>query len=492
MGVCSVSGGDLRTEIKVSQFTVLFRIGGAPMIAFLKAHKRAIVISLVCAYAAYLLIYPDEFGRIVDLIFFALLLTFIASQLFWVGRLVDLGERFLPGKPRRGWLALVAGLVYLFFYLYSYPSIESTNVHVFRAADWRLSSVIIEATFWWWLVGSLAGFVLVIFFGIFDRAVRGAAWVYRKARTATPTHASALEPESIPLDPPSPSRRRFLEQTAVLVSATPFVASAYGLLYERLDVEVTHPRIWLPRLPKAFEGFRIAQLSDIHISPFTTADQIRRCVTIANGTKADLIVITGDYISWDPEAQGDVVSALAELRAPFGVFGCLGNHEQESGTEESITRLFAAKGIRMLRQERAPIRLGGDTLNLIGMDESRGQSHSEWQQDVHRRLRQVKDLMMPGTVNILLVHYPNVFDYVTELGIDLTLAGHTHGGQLSVEFIHRGLSLAHLDSPYDSGLYEKAGSQLYVNRGIGTTGFPIRFGARPEITLFELTRLTTG
>ena len=94
---------------------------------------------------------------------------------------------------------------------------------------------------------------------------------------------------------------------------------------------------------------------------------------------------------------------------------------------------------------------------------------------------------MPDTVNILLSHYPGVFDSAAELGIDLTLAGHTHGGQLSLEFIHRGLSLAHLLSRYDSGWYEKAGSRLYVNRGIGTVGFPIRFGARPEITLLELT-----
>ncbi len=459
----------------------------ARVIGFFRAHKRLIAFTLVLAYVVFLLIHPVPYPRSYELIGGAINLMLLASQIFWIRRALDLGERFLPRKPRRAWLAVIACLIYLFFFIYSYPSIESTNDHVFRAADRRLSSVIIEAAFWWWLVGSLFGFVLVIFFGIVDRVARSAVWVYRRARKAAAAHTSALEPESIPLDPPSPARRRFLEQAAVAVSATPFVAAGYGLLYERLDVEVVHQRIRLAHLPKSFEGFRIAQLSDIHISPFMNARQIRRCVTIANGTKAELIVMTGDYITWDPEAQGEVVSALAGLQAPFGVFGCLGNHEQESATEDSISRLFAAKGIRMLRLERAPIRLGGETLNLIGMDESGGRSEAEWEQDVHRRLRQVKGLMIPGTVNILLVHYPNVFDYVAELGIDLTLAGHTHGGQLSLEFIHRGLSLAHLLSPYDSGLYEKAGRQLYVNRGIGTTGFPIRVGARPEVTLLELT-----
>ena len=95
---------------------------------------------------------------------------------------------------------------------------------------------------------------------------------------------------------------------------------------------------------------------------------------------------------------------------------------------------------------------------------------------------------MPDTVNILLSHYPEAFDRAVELGIDLTLAGHTHGGQLSLEFVHRGLSLSRLETPYVSGWYEKLGGRLYVNRGIGTTGFPIRLGAPPEITVFELTR----
>jgi len=238
---------------------------------------------------------------------------------------------------------------------------------------------------------------------------------------------------------------------AIAVSATPFVAAAYGLLYSRLDVEVTHRRIALARLPKSFEGFRIAQLSDIHISSFMPADEIRRCVAIANQLKTDLVVLTGDYLSWDPAAQGEVVQALAGLHAPHGVFGCLGNHESITQTEESITRLFAAQGIRILRQERASIQWQGATINLIGCDDS--------QPDI----KGIKHLAMPDTVNILLVH--NVgradFDRAAEFGIDLTLMGHTHGGQLSLEFLRRGLSFARLETPYVSGWYEEPGSRLY-------------------------------
>jgi predicted MPP superfamily phosphohydrolase len=452
-------------------------------------HWRIFLACLIAIFAVFQLIYPDEFGRFLDMAFLAIFVMLIASQFFWVRRVLEVVQRFLPGNPRRSWLAVVTFLIYLFFFIYSYPAIESTNTHVFRAADLRLSSVLIVAIFWWWLVGSWAGFGLVMVFWTADLATRSAAWVYNKVRQvavrqfATPAHGT------IALDPPSPARRRFLERSAVAVGAAPFVAAGYGLLYERLDVEITNRRIRLARLPKTFEGFRIAQLSDLHISPYMTGDELRRCVTLTNATKADLIVMTGDYVTWDPEAQGDAVQALAGLRAPYGVFGCLGNHEEESSTEESITRLFAAQGIRMLRQESLPIRVRGETINLMGIDCPRSllAEEAEYRRDLNRRLRRL--VVTPDTVNILLSHYPGVFDRAAELGIDLTLAGHTHGGQLSLEFIHRGLSLAHFLSRYDSGWYEKpGGQQLYVNRGIGTIGFPIRFGARPEITVLELAR----
>jgi predicted MPP superfamily phosphohydrolase len=331
----------------------------------------------------------------------------------------------------------------------------------------------------------MLAFLLVIAFGAADRVVRAAGWVYRRARTAIHKHTAAPDAETTLL---SPGRRRFLEQTAVLVSATPFVATGYGLLYERQNVEVVRQRVRLARLPKAFEGFRIAQLSDIHIGPFTTAEYIRRCVAITNGLEPDLIALTGDYICWDPEAQGEVVRVLAGLRAPHGVYGCMGNHEADVGIEDSITRLFAAQGIRMLRQERAPIRLGDEMLNLIGIDHGNAPD-AERQVEGDRRLQRLKALVMPNTVNILLIHYPHAFgDH--ELGIDLTLSGDIHGGgQLSLDFIHRGLNLGSLMGvPYIRGLYENGGEQLYMNRGIGITGFPIRLGARPEITVLELAR----
>jgi predicted MPP superfamily phosphohydrolase len=409
----------------------------------------------------------------------------IASQVFWVVRVVDLGERFIPGKPRRGWLTAIASVVCLFFFAYNmgpWPIPRGNSTHL------TLRSVLFQAPFWWWFVGSWVGFGLVMVFWTIDRGGHAVAWVYRKTRKAAAGH-SAPVPAATALDPPSPARRQFLEQAAVTVGAVPFLAAAYGLLYGRLDVEVTRQRIALARLPKAFEGFRIVQLSDFHISPFMTAEEIRRCVTIANGLKADLVALTGDYFADDPEAQAEVVQALAGLRAPFGVFGCLGNHEIYTEAEDSITRLFAAEGIRILRQERVPIQSHGEVLNLIGVDYQQMRfSNDHDGHVVDRYLEGSEKLVMPDMVNILLSHNPNSFDRAAELGIDLTLAGHSHGGQLALSFINRGLALVRPETPYVSGWYEKLGSQLYVNRGIGTTGPPIRLGARPEITVLELAR----
>jgi predicted MPP superfamily phosphohydrolase len=326
-------------------------------------------------------------------------------------------------------------------------------------------------------VSSILGFIMVLALWVLYRAFRAALWTTRKVTLPSRAELS------------SPARRHFLEQTTVAVGAIPFAVCAYGLLYGRLNLEITRKRIKLRRLPKAFDSFRIAQLSDIHIGPFMPAEEIRKFVALANQLKPDLVVLTGDFVTWDASTQGAVVQALAALKAPFGVFGCLGNHEMWTETEDSITRLFAQEGIRILRQQRAVIESGGETLNLIGVDfqtHRRLGRHGEG--FVQTYLEGVETLVVPKTANLLLSHNPNSFDRAAQLGIDLTLAGHTHGGQVTLEFVHRNISPSNLITKYVEGWFEKNGAQLYVNRGIGTIAVPIRLNATPEITIFELVR----
>jgi hypothetical protein len=212
-------------------------------------HWRAIILLLVLAGVAFLVPRSDEVGRF-ELILLVLLVVFIASQIFWIGRLIYVEAWFFPGRRRRLWLAIITVALYLFVFLYSYP--EWGQGHVIRAADYRPLSVVIHAAFWWWSVGSMAAFLLVIVFWAAEWVARAAGWLYRKAQTARHRQSAHADAEDAML---SPDRRRFLERAAMMVSATPFVAAGYGLLYERQNVEVVRQRIRLARLPKAFEGF---------------------------------------------------------------------------------------------------------------------------------------------------------------------------------------------------------------------------------------------
>lgn len=393
-------------------------------------------------------------------IFGIVMAVFVASQIYWYVRARTLVKRL--AKTRAACVLLTAAGLAV------YLAIFGLNFGLFgrRASPTQLTwyDALISAPFAWWVVCSLVAFLLAML-----------VWpVRRVARSAGPLS--------------SPGRRQFLERSASALVAAPFVAGAYGLFYGRLNLEITRQPIRLARLPKAFAGFRIAQLSDIHIGPFMPEEQIRRYVRIANDLKPDLIALTGDFVTWDPSTQHAVVSALTGLHAPFGIFGCLGNHEAWSHTEDSITRMFQEVGIPILRQAHVPVATNGESFNLIGVDfETRRHMGPGSERFVRTYLEGAERLVAPGKVNILMSHNPDTFDRAAELGIDLSLAGHTHGGQVALEFVSPEIAPSRLVTPYVSGWFQKPGGQLYVNRGIGTIGVPIRIGAPPEITVYELT-----
>ncbi len=342
--------------------------------------------------------------------------------------------------------------------------------------------VLISAPFLWWIFSSTVAFMVVLlvwFVRLIAYAVTQIARLV--ARLAAPRERQEA--------PPSPARRQFLEGISTAAVAAPFVAGAYGLFWGRLNLEVIRQPIRIAKLPRAFHGFRIAQLSDIHVGPFMSADQIRKYVQMTNELKPDLVALTGDFVTWDASTAPVVVNALSGLRAPFGVWGSLGNHDAWASAEDLLTELFAHTGVKMLRQQRTPITSGDDFFNLMGVDFTNSNrmlavgGHLSSQ-----RLEGVENLMTPGTANILLSHNPDSFPRAAELGIDLSLAGHTHGGQLALEFISPELAPSRLITPYVAGWFQRPGGQLYVNRGIGTIAAPMRVGAPPEITVYELLR----
>jgi uncharacterized protein len=439
---------------------------------FIRAHKLSLF--FLCSWLIFFVLWliPNWSEGPFYFVFMSIMFVIIVgSQLFWISRIGRAGKELISRKSWRTGLALAGLLVYIF--LLAFNLFSGIN----RGSSWNLRAGLLEAPFDIWFVGSVLGFFLIMLLWCVDRIARVVIGTAQKV--ASPSR----------YEPHSPSRRQFLKQSAIALSAAPFVAGSYGLFYGRLNLETTHQRIRLRRLPKAFEGFRIVQLSDLHISPFMSADEIRKYVEIANQLRGDLVVVTGDFLTYDPDTQGAVVRAVSALKAPFGLLGCLGNHEYMTGTEESITHLLAKEHVRILRQERVPIESNGESLNIIGVDYEQARLSLDHEGHlVDRYMEKNENLVIPGAVNILLNHNPNAFDRAAELGIDLMLSGHTHGGQLSLELLHRGLCLSRFATPYTSGWYEKAGSQLYVNRGIGTISPSIRLGARPEITTFELTR----
>jgi hypothetical protein len=405
------------------------------------------------------------------------ILLFIPSQLFWFWQLRALGRQFIRSRTLRVWLAgLGMGL-----YAISFVAVWFLPRHNPEAAHLTLRAVLLEAPFRWWMLSSLLGFVVIAPIYLCNRLVRSVGRVYRR-----------LLPPSSPQPEPllSPARRHFLARTAVAVSATPFAACAYGMLYGRTEIETTHQLIMLKRLPKAFDGFRIAQISDIHVGPFMTAQDIRKYVAMVNQMKPDLVAMTGDFITWEGSPAAALVDILSGLKAPFGIFGSMGNHEIWAGVQDLVTGLFTARGTKILRQENTLISSGGEHLNLIGVDyQTTTPFGPPGDGVVNQYLLGVDALMRPDTANILLSHNPNTFDRAAELGIDLSLAGHTHGGQVTLEYLSPDISPARLITSYVRGWFRKGESQLYVNRGIGTIFSPVRFGSPPEITLFELKRV---
>jgi predicted MPP superfamily phosphohydrolase len=312
-------------------------------------------------------------------------------------------------------------------------------------------------------------------------------------------------------------RRRFIQAATALAGAAPFGAGAYGFLIGRRDYRVSQVDLPVSGMPKELDGLRIAQLSDIHIGSYISAADVRRAVGMANELQPDLSVVTGDFITGPNDPLRACISELARLRAPLGVWGCNGNHEIYADTQHLTAELFAEHGMKLLRQENAEINWRGGKFNLVGVDYQLARNGRG------RRLTMLAhtDLLMRRDMpNILLSHNPNSFPRAAELGIELMLTGHTHGGQVRVEILDHRFSPAQFLTPYIAGLYKRPlgsasalddqeawsaspshvtvapspsapvasvpAALVYVNRGLGTIGAPVRLGVPPEISLLTL------
>lgn len=277
--------------------------------------------------------------------------------------------------------------------------------------------------------------------------------------------------------PPSPERRRVLQAVRGAIYATPAVALGYGTFIERDNFRVEEITIPMAGLPKQLEGLRIVQITDIHMGSFLGERDVERIVAMANETRSHLAIMTGDLVTRAGDPVDVCLRHLGRVKADAGMIGCLGNHEIYAGAEDYVHREGARMGIRFLRGANMVMEFGGQKLNFAGVD---------YQRKGAPYLVETGKLIEPGMPNILLSHNPDVFPVAAAQGFGLTLSGHTHGGQITVEYLQQFVNPARFVTRYVSGLYTEGDKRVYVSRGLGTVGVPTRIGAPPELTVIRL------
>lgn len=248
---------------------------------------------------------------------------------------------------------------------------------------------------------------------------------------------------------------------------------ARAALTEPYMLSIEHQRIQLNRLPKAFDGFRVVQLSDVHHGPFSSGEQIEQAVETANRLKPDIIALTGDYISKERHYAAPCAEMLGKLKARHGVFAVLGNHDHWVDAA-LITDLFRAEGITVLINEGMRFEKNGAAFWLAGVDDT-----MVGLEDISLALAGARE----DEMKLLLAHNPIILRRAARASVDLVLSGHTHGGQVAI----RGeRNPARTRRRLLKGLGRQGNTQIYVNRGLGTVVLPIRYGCPPEISLLEL------
>jgi predicted MPP superfamily phosphohydrolase len=267
--------------------------------------------------------------------------------------------------------------------------------------------------------------------------------------------------------PGDPSRIR-----ALLVGALALGAGGVGVANALRGPQSRRVEITLARWPRALDGFRIVQISDIHIGPILgrrfARDLVRRC----NALEPDLLAVTGDLVDGGVRQLASEVEPFAELRAAHGVYFVTGNHDHYSGARDWVD-IISGLGLRVLRNEHVTLEVNGVAFDLAGVDDHQGSFEEGWREDLPRAL-EGRD---PARACVLLAHDPRTFKRARRMGVDLQLSGHTHGGQIW-PFRY----LVRIATRWVDGLHRDGDASIYVSRGTGFWGPPMRLGAPAEIT----------
>ncbi len=255
----------------------------------------------------------------------------------------------------------------------------------------------------------------------------------------------------------------------------------YGYLGGQRQLRISKRELSLVHWPATSPHITIAQISDLHIGTNLTTQELKTYVQKVNELQPDLILLTGDILDANPAYIPDFFPYLNALHARYGVFACLGNHDRYAGAQAVAAGLADYTHITLLRDQVAHLAIAGTTLHLIGLDD-RGK---DWARglDADTTLTQLRADIPSHEPTILLSHRPDIFPAAASLGIDLTLSGHTHGGQFALPFQSHQFNLARFITRFPRGQYTLGNCFLYVNRGLGVTGQRIRLFTPREIAL---------
>ncbi len=281
--------------------------------------------------------------------------------------------------------------------------------------------------------------------------------------------------------PQRPSRRRLLRRALIAGGATLGAGGLWSVFGERTWVEARRVPVPVPDLPAFLDGFTIAHLSDLHRGPFISEEQVRQAAKLAMAYAPDMVVLTGDHVSLKAKYAKSAVSGLSSLKADYGVFGVLGNHEYWTDEVGRVTQTYRDAGIEVLINESVAVAVGGTAWWLCGVDDI-----WEGKPDLERTLSGVPDEVF----KILLCHEPDYADEAAKHGIPLQLSGHSHGGQVRLPGIGPvRLPVYAWKYPYGLQTVGTSGTQVYTTAGVGVTFPPIRINCRPEVAIIRLMRV---
>ncbi|WP_423146897.1 metallophosphoesterase [Rubrolithibacter danxiaensis] len=397
--------------------------------------------------------------------------------------------------------------VYIYNALRSvFPKWKNKQVKLFTCIWWGYSLFLIAGVFigiYFNLRLTLRAIILVAFFITFvskifflpfifmDDIRRGFVWIKRKL----PHRKENIKPQKT-VEGETISRSEFLVKAGIAVAAVPFASLTWGIVSGAYDYKVKRNTLYLKNLPKAFDGIKLGQISDIHSGSFYNQKAVKGGVEMLLAEKPDFIFFTGDLVNNQASEMRDYQDIFTKVKAPLGVFSTLGNHdygdyyygkEPSPAKAKNLQQVIATHktmGWDLLMNENRTLKVNGEEISIVGIENwgaGRFPKHG------------IMDLAVKGTedkpVKLLLSHDPSHWraQVLTKYPqIDAMFSGHTHGMQFGVLTENYQWSPIEYVYPEWAGFYREGEQQLYVNVGYGFLGYPGRVGILPEITIFEL------